>query len=546
MQTFFFGVIKIKSIKIVRDVIKLAFLVSVFYFLKKYYLSILETSWPWEKLQIINNNNTSRDIYDFPIFALSAANFFYISGPLILFSLIIYFNKKTTWTSEADDPLYKPTRFFFCSLIGIATLFNVLTPFNYYFNNAFLTERLMLFMCGCLFFWYPWILPLILLLILLWLRQQFFPLGYCSVLDKRLFYELPLFFLAYLLIPKKLKIGFRYVWIGTLAAISSNYYASGVGKIFLGPKLFSWIIENNLYVHFIFSHQFGWLHFLKTEIIQCISFFIEKTENFLCLFTVIVELSTVLIGKSYSLALAILSLLCVFHLGVFFESGIFFWKWICINFLIFIALQKYKKNFKNLFFGWFTFFAIAVLTIFSKKVFHPVELSWWDAKYNIRFEYFVELLDNKSVQISGHFFSPYEQYFTFQRLFGIVPAETKVVEIPFSNYLQYKKLQKITPCSIKEWRNQNSKVTFDPQEASVLNKFIKTFFENYNKHPYKNTISKIPWFPHLYKDKYAFNPNKIKGPVQKFEIYMVEESIEGIKPYETLREKVFSVSISNE
>ena len=476
-------------------------------------------------------------------FCLLSLNFLYILCPLILLIGLIFINKKNNWHTLSTDYLYKPTRLFFCSIILLASIYNCFTPYNYYFNEYYIFDRLILLILGISFIWLPWLIPILILTCILWIRQQFVPLGYCSVLDKRLFYEIPLIFLAYLCVPKKISISLKYVWIVVFSLFASNYFVSGLGKLQIGPELHSWITDNNLFVHFIFSHQFGWLNFMNNKNIELITLFLSKYEVILCFFTVITELGAVLIGAFFKTAVLILSLLLIFHLGVFIESGIFFWKWVYVILLFLMVLFKYKSEFKFHFFSYFTFTAIAMFCIISKKVFNPVELSWWDAKYNVRFEYFVNTSLENTRQISGHFFAPYEQYFTFQRLYGLVPNEIMLPAIPFSDYLKYKELQCITPDKCRNWRNNNKQPTYDAKEVEVLREFIITYFRNYNQHKSKNLLSKIPWAPHLWKDKFAFKKCPYIENVKEFSVVFVEESISGLKANETFRKVVFAQPI---
>jgi len=529
--------------KLIISISKTAAILAVFFVIKKYYLTLFEIPIPFETLKYFNSDYFNKNDFYYASFFLSALNKIYISLPLFLLTLLISANKHFYWNCDNNDPLYKPTKVFFICLIIIATFFNFLTPFNFYFNNFFWFERLLLIFCGVFFIWYPFLLPFIILLCILFLKQQFIPLGYCSILDKRLFYELPFILLSYLLIPRFFRVSYKYVWVVMLSLIASNYYVSGVGKILLGPHWFSWIQENNLFVHFIFSHQFGWLHYLNNESIEIIAKNIATNEFILCLFTVFIELVSILIGLSLCSASFILILLCAFHFGVFFESGIFFWKWICVLLLTLSMLLIYKKNFKNNFFGCSSFLSILIICLFSKKIYNPVELSWWDPKYNIRFEYFVDTNHHINQQISGHFFAPYEQYFTFQRLYGLVSDQIMTPNIPFSDYYKYKSLQSLPIDQIYQWRDQNKKCTYNPDEVKALSNFIITYFKNYNNQYHKKIIFKIPWIPHLWKDKYAFQPINPNDHVEQFRIVLVEEGIDGFKARETLRKEVFSLSV---
>jgi len=165
--------------KLIISISKTAAILAVFFVIKKYYLTLFEIPIPFETLKYFNSYYFNKNDFYYASFFLSALNKIYISLPLFLLTLLISANKHFYWNCDNNDPLYKPTKVFFICLIIIATFFNFLTPFNFYFNNFFWFERLLLIFCGVFFIWYPFLLPFIILLCILFLKQQFIPLGYC-------------------------------------------------------------------------------------------------------------------------------------------------------------------------------------------------------------------------------------------------------------------------------------------------------------------------------------------------------------------------------
>ncbi|MDA0346578.1 MAG: hypothetical protein O3C20_04160 [Verrucomicrobia bacterium] len=120
--------------------------------------------------------------------------------------------------------------------------------------------------------------------------------------------------------------------------VGAPYFISGIAKLPLG-----WLSDNQVQLLLPATYANGWLGFLSPEQVGSITNAIGLINPALkCLVILIECVSPFLIYFGRRMALVILGLLILFHVGVLGLSGIFFWQWIGICFCLIILMWKTK------------------------------------------------------------------------------------------------------------------------------------------------------------------------------------------------------------
>lgn len=310
-------------------------------------------------------------------------------------------------------------------------------------------------------------------------------------------------------------------WITLLALIGANYFIPAVAKIHISPNYHEWITENDLSVHAAFAYGRGWLSFLSEPTHQSILSFYEKYSVGICVATMVIELGALFLLANRLFAITFLLLFCCFHLGVFFESGIFFWKWISFNVALAVCLMVFKNSFNKRLFTTRNFAASVFLIVFSLYLFNPVQLGWWDYRYKNEFVYSVEDNQGRGFRISGSQLKPYEQVFTFQRLFFLVPDTVPVINYFKLGYAGFNYLNRVTNVdSVKAFLRQSTYKPYNATKVAQFDHFCQKYFmAKNNAIAQHNVLKQLDITPeHIWTTKFLKNQYPGNVPIRKFRI----------------------------
>lgn len=166
------------------------------------------------------------------------------------------------------------------------------------------------------------------------------------------------------------------VLMTAVAVHFSNYFYSGMQKIFIANNPFSWALENPTYYLALAAEHAGALPItiLGDDATQLI---IQSFRMFLIplnILTFCTQLMAIFAIIRIRAAIILTAFFDLMHLAIFILSGIFFYKWICLNLLIVIALTKIKDKKIDLNIKlWLMSVVVAAPTIFFVAF-----LGWYD------------------------------------------------------------------------------------------------------------------------------------------------------------------------
>lgn len=463
------------------------------------------------------------EIYQKKSFVLASFRYYYFIIPVFCACFFLFlFSKKTAWNSIESDFL-KPTKYFILFIVLLATWLYAFSEYNYYYDKPYYFDRFLIIAIACLLFFYTWLLPFFIALIILWISQYNFPLEPIGLTDRKIIYELLILFLSYLSVKTLFKIKVQTLWILVFSIIASNYFIPAIYKMKLGESWYQWVLDNEIWVHLRGSFCSTWLSFLSDAQRESL-FLMVKNNNFIALlFTLLLEFSTIFILLKRRFTVLLLSLLCLFHVVVFIISGVFFWKWLLINVVLITLLIAYKKAFEQIFTKQNLILSVAIIGA-AEWFFYPVQLAWWDFRLYETMSYEVIDENDKTYTLSTNQLRPYEQMGYYQKLNYLVPDSIDIVNNDLTNHNVYNELKKMKTEDVKSWIHKNKRSTYNKEKVLKFEKFISTYFENYNNHINKKDvfIANFSTLDHGWRNKYPTNKFPENKCLKSFKVKLLQ------------------------
>ncbi len=402
--------------------------------------------------------------------------------------------------------------------------------YNFYYNASHLDLRLGLITLFLLSFWRPAFLLPFATVSLLIIHQLDFPLGNVSITDKRIVLDILILFLSFTMFNINKRIIRLDLFIVLLLVLhASNYVIPAITKLNLGPHYYEYIKYNKISNLFIGSYMFGWLNFLDKEIIVNFHNIISKLNPVLAFCAILVQGSAIFLLRKKKITLMLLLSFEGLHLGIFLFSGIFFWKWIWVNILIFCLLRKLSQI-EHIFSIRTTCLSIILISI-SPFIFKPFALGWWDLGLGWNFEFEVITEGGDELTLNRTFFSPYDIIFAQKRFNYLHDNKTlsgTYATLPWR--LNIPKEQKI---SIYKEINSSSNldkigniietygiVKYDSMRSKKFYSFLHKYIQNYNERLDKrNPIIGIISTPNHIFTSYNKSYSPSDGKIKTLKIY---------------------------
>ncbi|MEO0477941.1 MAG: hypothetical protein AAF196_00530 [Planctomycetota bacterium] len=199
----------------------------------------------------------------------------------------------------------------------------------------------------------------------------------------------------------------------------SHYLITALAKIWLGPKPWSWPVDNKMHHLGATAYSWGWGRWMSWDHWKKLVGALRRTEKPMQWFAFLVELLAPLALLHRDWAIAFCILWAGFHFGVVAVSGLFFWDWIGADLLIAAMLLQTPADLAAPVFGGIPL-AIGALFLVAfplrHKLFKPIPLGWWDTPFTQRMHWRVTGESGKVYGLYNDFMCPNE------RLYGKVHA----------------------------------------------------------------------------------------------------------------------------
>lgn len=361
---------------------------------------------------------------------------------------------------------------FTCNVVLLLT--TVFIEPNYFFNQAYTFDRVLIFIIFLLAFKYPILSLFYILYALLFIKQLQVPaLSSFTFTDKSIFYQISVLVVLnaianYFIVDTSRK---RTILIASWVLFSMWYLLAAYAKIIIG-----WW-DNQLVNLFTASTLYDWL--IDFPSVKNFIFGIfKKSNDLLIVLTLLVEIAVVFFFWNKKMAIGILISLFFLHLIIFVSTGIFFWKWLVLVVVLFLFLIRNKND---AFFSRQAFVFSALLYVFLFFAFpSATKLGWFDMHLVTLHKIYAVDEQGNETKLDASYFAPYDVVFAQNRFQKIVNKNT-ICDIygSLNNEKLARGLYTITNSNeIKRFVDINGINKFDSTDYYTMRNFIVRFVKN--------------------------------------------------------------------
>jgi hypothetical protein len=180
----------------------------------------------------------------------------------------------------------------------------------------------------------------------------------------------------------------------------SNYFYSGVQKLVMDHSFSAWFLENQTNYLILNALWYGLLPISKLlAVFPGIYTFTAQTIVLANLFSLLSQLLVIIAVLRIRWMIGLTLLLDVFHIGVFLLSGIFFWKWMLLNFAIVLAMRLYPQNLPR----WYQVAGVLIVLI-SPFFFYTAKLGWYDTRSSVKVSMQAVTQEGKVYAVPSNYF----------------------------------------------------------------------------------------------------------------------------------------------
>ena len=329
--------------------------------------------------------------------------------PFLFFAGFAFLNRQTKWESF-DNP--RMVKRLVMLLVGYITWWNVTLPFNHYFEQWYLLDRIILIFLMISLWFSPIVVLLVVPLNFLFFAQMTYPVGAMSTLHFFVLYDGIILFLC-LIFAKKIvslfpqiatKNGVNPSWtlqylVLAYCLLTSSYLYSGIKKIVESPKGINWVFENEQYIDFQFFMEQGWLYFLSPSTKNQLLETAHALNSFILAAILLAQIGVIFSFANKKYFRMVVGTLICFHVGFFLLDGCSFLEWIILD-AFFIYVFTISKEFSSTAFNKNTFLSSMGLFLLGFIIFTPPKLAWYESRSRRIFSFEVENTEGVRFKIS--------------------------------------------------------------------------------------------------------------------------------------------------
>ncbi len=396
---------------------------------------------------------------------------------LPILGLLAFLNKRLLirW-SEFDSGRH--TRVVVCFIVGMLTWRHAFYQYNFFLDQAHLGDRGLLIILFGLTFWRPFFAVPFLTSVLV-IISQFEILPGDSLADSLLPLHLLIVFVAcftFKLATREYNLQHFLYLVGCVFAI--NYFFSGLGK-----ANWEWIVHDQICLNIPYAYSHGWLSSWRPDAIDAATRAMSWMNVPIKVMTLGIEFGVLFFFWRLNWTRCLFLATFVFHIGIFFTSGIFFWYWLAFHaFFLCKVWQTDVLDSKLLFNGRSLVFSMLIIAS-GNICFQPVSLAWLEQPLFYSYQIRVESEDGTEFDLSPDYFGGYDYNFTFRNFHFLLADEKRIAALGSSKSSEsfYFFLEDRSDKDIFEFEEQTGRDRFDQKKVDVLLKFIETYVRNFNR-----------------------------------------------------------------
>jgi len=344
--------------------------------------------------------------------------------------------RRLSWQAIKDNGEIDVRYFVLVVALVIAWAFSSY-EYNFLYDQAHLFDRLLLIALGLLILANPYfIVPFTVFALVMVSQFKDSGLGNYAWIDKGPVFDLLILSSVFVLLRLFVRVRPTSFLFLALCLQASFYFIPGWAKVRLGPQPWNWVLGNHLHNIFVASYVNGWLGFLNQSTIMQMARIMAPLDIPFQIYTIVFELGGLFVFARKRLVPALLAGWILLHLGIFFSSGIFFWKWIAVD-AAFLALLWHNwrnEELNSLFQS--RYFAVSLIIIaLSPMYFSPSWLAWFDTRLNTVYD--LEVIDagGNTYRVDRGFAAPYDVIFSQNRFYYL--SRDYLLTITYGAVLDY-------------------------------------------------------------------------------------------------------------
>lgn len=433
----------------------------------------------------LSSGSFTKSVYIIDLLSKIPLFFLSVFGLLVLNYLPFKWNRfNRIWAWEKFDESGK-LRILVMVLVFIMGWTYSTYEYNFYFDQAHYVERLLLILLIIGSWFSPLLVgPMIVIAYAVSTQMSHPSIVAYSYADKYVLFEILLLFALYAYIRPLTGTKYSPFIFVSLCIVGAFYYYPGEKKIAISTETISWVMDNDLHNLFLSSYINGWLSFLPISTALQITHIIQAINVPLQVITVIIEVAglfIVLFKRRFAM-LVLLGAVCL-HTGIFFTSGIFFWKWITLDLALFWFLWRSRDDIAIQQIFQPLYGILAIFIIGYANLFGAIRLGWWDGPVNNYFDFEVVDIQGNVFEFPRYYMQPYDLSFTQSRLNYLVDDNLLANTYgTLHNSQMYSRLREEGYESIPDIKATLGRSKFHQVDIERITAFIEPYFENYNKH----------------------------------------------------------------
>jgi hypothetical protein len=199
-----------------------------------------------------------------------------------------------------------------------------------------------------------------------------------------------------------------------ITVTASQYFVSGVRKLRVGRRPWSWAWHNRLSNLFVGSYLWGWCRFRSEASTIRLARLLRRVERPAQIFVVAFELGTLFVLVDRRLADALLGSALAFHVMTLVLGGIFFWQNMALLAALLVAVHRLPPAVAAELFGPAPgALAAALMLLFPlrKRLWKPTHLGWWDTPLVCRVDWIVHGESGRRYGLYNDFLNPNDRLF---------------------------------------------------------------------------------------------------------------------------------------
>lgn len=402
--------------------------------------------------------------------------------------LIIPFILKKLLLPWSDFKKGKTIRILLFSAALMLSWKYVTADYNYYLNNWYLPDRIILALSAFLILWRP-VFLLLFLVALLTIIGQYQLLPIYSLAADSLLIRSQVLFMSFFIIRVFTNYFSYEEFIFLMGCLlGAHYFESGILKI--NPE---WLLYDNIPYLLPNVYTSGWLSHLSPENISSITKYAGWVNVPIKLYTITIECGMLLIFLNLQFTRFLFTGAIIFHLGIFLMTGIFFWMWILflIVFIVYV-FNRQDARIRRLFSRSYLLLSLPLIAL-GEFWCDPVGLAWHDSAINYTYKFQAEMDNGTRHLLPPDFFSPYYYQFTLGNFKFLSPDKLLPVVWGATNATTNKGLRNSpTISNVLEYEQKSGRRFEDPDKKIFFESFVQQFVRHWNskrnKHHFINYL----------------------------------------------------------